>query len=135
MAKKINNIEEASRETASLPGKRTVKLTDGQDVVVWRLSWLKFEALWGELSSLLATLLAEGAEADAARMASELAGAPQFIVKLVSLSTNLPDTELARWGFDDVLAVGAEALQLNFVESSGVRSFFTALSAITQDAA
>ena len=64
---------------------------------------------------------------------AELAQAPALTLKLVSLTTELAESELARLCFDDVLALAAAALELNFVQGAGIRRFFTALSALAAD--
>jgi hypothetical protein len=131
MTKAIDNINEASSALAQLPEKRDVTLPGGRRIVVYRLSWLKFEALWAELAAILSALLAAGEDLSPERIAAQLTGAPAFVLRLCSLSTNLPEDELARWNFDEVLALGAESLSLNFAESAGVRGFFTALSQLS----
>ena len=55
-------------------------------------------------------------------------GAPAFVLKLASLSTGVAEAELSGCCFDDVLAVAAAALKLNFIDSAGVRGFFAALA-------
>lgn len=126
MAKKPNNVNEASAQVAAMPTSREVKLAAGKTAVVHRLSWIQFEALWLELASIIAAVMGSGDELDSEQLAAELAQAPAFVLKLTALSTSLPEPELASWNFDDVLAVCAAAIELNFNEPKGVRDFFCA---------
>ena len=109
-----------------MPSSQEVKLSATKTVVVKRLSWIQFEALWGELASLFAALLGSGEELDLEQLATELASAPAFVLKLTALSTSTAETELAAWNFDDVLAVAAAAIELNFNQPKGLRDFFCA---------
>ncbi len=126
MAKKPNNINQASAQVAAMPSSLEVRLPGNKTVVVSRLSWIQFEALWTELAALFATVLSSGDELDTDQMAAELSGAPAFVLKLTALSTSTSETELAGWNFDDVLAVCAAAIELNFNQPKGVRDFFCA---------
>jgi hypothetical protein len=126
------NIAEASMQAASLAASRELTLPNGKSAFVKRLSWLQFESLWTDLAGLLAALAAAGeAPADEEVMA-QLSSAPACALRLASLSGGQAETELARWDFESVLALAAAALELNFVESAGVRSFFAALARLAQ---
>jgi len=128
------DIVEASAAVASLPGEATVAISSGEHVTVRRLSWLQFEVAWADLAILLSALLAAGEDAPAEELLAQLTGAPATVLKLASLSSRLGESELAQWHFADVLSVAAAAIQLNFVDSAGVRSFFSALGKLTQGA-
>lgn len=126
MAKKPNNINQASAQVAQLPTSQEVKLSGNKAAVVKRLSWIQFEALWAELASLFAAVLGNGENLDTEQLAAELSSAPAFVLKLAALASSTPEAELASWNFDDVLAVGAAAIELNFNQPKGVRDFFCA---------
>lgn len=123
-------ISEASAAVANLPDCCLVTLSSGRQVEVSRLSWLKFEAVWAELAALLTALLAAGEDAGEEELLARLAGAPSAVLRLVCLSTGAAEGDAAGWPFDDVLAAGAAALRLNFIDSAGLRSFFAALGSL-----
>ena len=126
------NITEASQAAANLNQQREVSLPGGKAAVVKRLSWLQFETLWVDLAGLLAALAAAGEAPSDEELLGQLAGAPACALKLASLSGGYAEAELARWDFDSVLVLAAEALLLNFVDGAGVRSFFGALARLAQ---
>jgi len=128
MGKHPTNIVDASRETVALPDCRSVALPGGRQVNVHRLNWLQFELLWTEVAALLALLAQDNSAEGDAQLAAQLASTPQFVLKLVQQSTGLGEQELAQWRYDDVLAVAAEAIRLNFTDSAGLRSFFLSAS-------
>jgi hypothetical protein len=128
------DIVEASAAVTSLPDEAAVAISSGERVAVRRLSWLQFEVAWADLAILLSALLAAGEDAPAEELLAQLTGAPAVVLKLASLSSGLSETELAQWHFADVLSVAAAAIQLNFVDSAGVRGFFSALGKLTQGA-
>ena len=123
-------VTEASAAVAALPDSLPVTLSSGQQLEVRRLSWLAFEAVWAELAALLSALLAAGEEAGEDELTARLSGAPAAVLRLVCLSTGAAEGDAANWPYDDVLAVGAAALRLNFIDSAGVRSFFAALGSL-----
>ena len=131
----LDNIVSVSSTVAILPSQTSLTLSGGREIAVRRLSWLQFEALWGELSELLAAVLSAEDGLAPEELASKLAGAPAFVLKLCALSTGLTEAELAAWAYDDVLAVSAAALRFSFIDSAGVRDFFGALAALAQPAA
>jgi hypothetical protein len=110
-----------------LPATIGVEVGSGRTVTVARLSWLKFEAVWADLSGLLAVLAGTPEEAGEDELLAGLAAAPQVVLKLVELSSGVGEQELADWPYDDVLAVAAAAIRLNFIDSAGVRDFSGAL--------
>lgn len=130
--KQPKDIVEASAVVADLPAEVTVAVSTGIVITVRRLSWLQFEAAWADLAILLSALLAAGEDAPAEELLAQLSGAPTAVLKLASLSSGLSDTELAQWHFADVLSVAAAAIQLNFVDSAGVRGFFSVLGKLIQ---
>ncbi len=125
-----STITEASAAVAVLPDSCPVTLSGGRQLQVCRLSWLKFEAVWAELAGLLGALLAAGEDAGEEELAARLSGAPAAVLRLVCLSTGTAEGDAASWPFDDVLAVGAAAMRLNFTDSAGIRSFFAALGSL-----
>ena len=131
VSKSVTNIVAASSEAASLSNQRTVQLPGGRSVTIHRLSWIEFEALWTELSALVAALLALDENAALEGIGDQLNMAPSFVLKLASISARCSEKELSAWYFDDVLTVAGAALQLSFAEGAGVRSFFTALSELS----
>ena len=132
MGKQITSISAASKAAGALCAEREVLLPGGRRVRICRLSWIKFELLWEELALLLAALLAEGDDSAAESIGLRLAGAPAFAIKLCCLSADMAESELSSWSFDEVLALAAECLSLNFAESAGVRDFFTALGRLSE---
>jgi hypothetical protein len=132
MGREPQNFGEASAAAANLPAERELTLPSGKPVVVKRLSWLQFETLWVDLAGLLAALAAAGDAPSDEELLGRLAGAPACALKLASLAGGFGEAELARWDFDSVLALAAAALQLNFVDGAGVRSFFGALARLAQ---
>jgi hypothetical protein len=135
MSETINNIHQASAATMLLPQSCEVILSGGNMLTVKRLSWIHFELLWNELAGLLAPLLLGSANTDSSASGSggsgqfgeQLVAAPGCVLRLVSLCSGLSDSELAAMSCDDVLALGAAALDLNFVQGAGIRSFFAVL--------
>jgi len=117
----------ASKAVANLPSSIQARVSRGKLVTVSRMSWLKFEAVWADLSGLLAILAGAAEDAGEEEMLASLAAAPQVVLKLAALSSGTSEQELADWPFDDVLAVAAAALKLNFIDSAGVRDFSSAL--------
>lgn len=128
----ITNIAAASAATAQLPASSDVRLPGGAKVRVARLTWLQFEAVWSELAGLLAQIAATPDAGDPQQLAQALASAPTLLLKLCALCTPLSDTELAALAYDDVLALAAAVLELNFIDSAGVRGFFTAAAKLPQ---
>jgi hypothetical protein len=126
------NIAEASLQAANLPASREVMLPNGTTALVKRLSWLQFESLWSELAGVLAALAAADEDGAANELAQQLSGAPACALRLASLAGGYAEAELARWDFASVLALAGAALELNFTESAGVRSFFGALARLAQ---
>ncbi len=126
------NYGQASVMAASLPHQREVQLPDGTIAIVKRLSWMQFEMLWVELAGLLAALAAAGEAASDEELLGRLAGAPACALRLASLSAGHSEADLARWDFDSVLSLAGAALQLNFLDGAGVRSFFGALAKLAQ---
>ena len=124
------NIVEASAAATSLQPARNVTLSDGSVCEVGRLSWIRFEAVWTDLAGMLNALAQVDAEAGTDELLAALAGTPAALAKLAALSTDRTETELAGLPFDDVLAISAAAINLNFVDSAGVRSFFFALGGL-----
>lgn len=120
----INSFSAASAATAQLPGQRQVQLPDGQALHVKRLSWLQFEAVWAELSGILGAVAGTPDNATPEQFAQALSGAPSFVLKLCALCTELAEAGLAALPYDAVLAIAAEAIALNFIDSAGVRRFF-----------
>ncbi len=94
-ASPITNITAASAATALLPAGKEVQLPDGVKVRVARLSWLQFEAVWSELSGLLAGVAAAPDSADPQQLAHALSGAPAFVLNLCALTTPLGESELS----------------------------------------
>ena len=131
----ITTIAAASSAVAALPQSRSARLADGRVLDVRRLSWLQFEAAWGDLAPLIGALAALPEQPSAEQLALALADAPGLVLRLCALATGLSEAELAALSLDDVLALGAAAVQLNFVESVGVRDFFAALLALPGAAA
>lgn len=126
------NIAEASRQAAKLSASRDVSLPDGRAATVKRLSWMQFEMLWVELAGLLSALAAISDNASDEELLGQLTSVPACALRLASLSAGYSEADLARWDFDSVLIVAAAALELNFVEGAGVRSFFGALARLAQ---
>jgi hypothetical protein len=124
----INNIAAASAATAQLPDSKQVQLPDGRALCVKRLSWLQFEAVWAELSGVLGAVAGTPENATPEQFAQALSGAPGFVLKLCVLCTEQSEAGLAALPFDTVLAIAAEALALNFLDSAGVRRFFAVAS-------
>jgi len=128
--KKPKDIMEASTQVAALPPSKIVTLPDGRHVEVCRLNWLQFESVWIEVAGLLTSLLAADADATEESVAAELNSAPSLVLKFAGLCTGISEEELSGWQFDFVLAVAAEAMQLNFIDSKGLRDFFSAASKV-----
>lgn len=126
------NIVEASAAAINLPAARMVTLSDGRACSIQRLSWIKFEVVWTDLAGLLNALAQVSADAGSEELLGALAGTPSALLKLVVLSTDLTEPAAAGLPFDDVLALGAAAINLNFVDSAGVRSFFSALGGLAE---
>ena len=124
------SINEASIKVMALPESRNIKLGNGETVAIWRLNWIKFEAVWAELTVLLSALTRLPENSGEAELINHLAGAPTAVLKLAAVSTNLPETTLTQLPFDDVLAITAAAIELNFISSAGVRGFFSALTGL-----
>lgn len=121
------DVIEASRVAANLPDHIQVDVSRERQVIVSRLSWLKFEAVWADLTGLLALLAGTAEDAGEEELLASLASAPQVVLKLAELTSGISERELADWAFDDVLAVAAAAITLNFIDSAGVRDFSSAL--------
>lgn len=119
------DIVEASAAVAGLPDSCPVILADGTEVQIQRLSWLKFELIWTDLAAVLAALLAAGDDATPEQLLGSLGMAPGVVLKLVCLTTGRAESVVANMSVDDVLEMAAAAIQLNFVNSAGVRGFFT----------
>jgi hypothetical protein len=142
MSDTITNIEQASAASVLLAQSCEVLISSGQTVSVKRLSWIHFELLWNELAGLLAPLLSASlpagagaadagpANAGVPQFEAQLAAAPGFVLRLTSLCSGLSEAELAQMDCDDVLGLGAAALELNFVQGVGVRRFFAAVAAL-----
>jgi hypothetical protein len=128
----ITDVIAASAAVIKLPSGIEVELSGGRRVTVSRLSWLKFEAAWAELAGLLTALAGAGEDAGEDELLSSLGSAPAAVLRLVALCTGEGEAQLAEWAFDDVLAVAAAALQLNFIDSSGVRDFSVALGGLAK---
>ena len=126
------DIAGASKAAANLLLHVEVPLSNGARVSVSRLSWLKFEAVWADLANLLAALAGTSNEANDEELIASLSSAPQVVLKLALLTSGKSEQELAQWHFDDVLAVAAAALRLNFIDSAGVRDFSTALGRLAE---
>lgn len=126
------DVAGASQVTANLPQSVQVHVSHGGQVTVRRLSWLKFEAVWADLAGLLAALSGTADEAGEEELMTSLSSAPQVILKLVMLCCSENEQQLARWPFDDVLAVAGAALRLNFIDSAGVRDFSSALGGLAE---
>jgi hypothetical protein len=92
---------------ANLPEYVEVQLSGDRRVTVCRLSWLKFETVWAEMSGLLAALAGAAADAGDDDLLASLHGAPAVVLKLVALTTGQSEQLLADWPFDDVLAAAA----------------------------
>jgi len=120
-------IAEVSDAVMQLDQSRTVRLGSGRRLEVSRLNWLQFEAVWPELAGVLGALACTGEDAGSQELIDRLLGAPACLLKLVVLGTELTEEEASRLDFDDVLLIAAALVELNFVETAGVRSFFTAL--------
>lgn len=125
-------VADVSAAVANLPTSVDVELSGGRRVTVTRLSWLKFEAVWAELAGLLAALAGTAADAGDDELLASLHNAPAVILKLVAACTELSEQVLADWQFDDVLAVAAAAMRLNFIDSAGVRDFSGALGGLAK---
>jgi hypothetical protein len=121
------DIIEASRAAANLPDHIKLDVSRERQVIVSRLSWLKFEAVWADLAGLLAVLAGTAEDAGEEELLASLASAPQVVLKLAELTSGISERELADWPFDDVLVVAAAAIKLNFIDSAGVRDFSSAL--------
>jgi len=132
---RLDNIVSVSAAVAAMPSEERVTLSDGREVTVGRLSWLKFEALWQELAPLLAALIAAGETPEPAALAAQLAQAPPVVVSLCLLTAPLSEAELAALPYGDVLSLAAAALRLNFAEGMGVRSFFDVLGRLANPGA
>jgi hypothetical protein len=100
-------------------------------VAIRRLSWLAFEALCQDLFTLCGPLLAQP-ELESDQLVLKLAAAPTLMLKLAALSTAIPETQLSAWDCDDILAICARSLSLNFIETAGLRSFFRVFSGLLQ---
>jgi hypothetical protein len=120
----INSISAASAATAQLPVMKPVQLPDGQVLHVKRLSWLQFEAVWAELAGMLGAVASTPENAAPEQFAQALSGVPGLMLKLCTLCTEMNDAGLAALPYDAVLAIAAEAIALNFLDSAGVRRFF-----------
>ncbi|MCC7477043.1 hypothetical protein IT575_01175 [bacterium] len=126
----VTSIHEASAAALLLPQSIEVLLSDGRQVSLRRLSWLHFEALWQELAGLLAPLL-EGGSADRAELTQALLAAPACLLRLCSLGSGIPESELAQRSADDVLALSAASIELNFIQGAGLRSFFASAAQLS----
>lgn len=128
----VTDVAAASAAAANLPAAVEVELSTGRRATVTRLSWLKFETMWAELSGLLAVLAGTAENAGEDELLASLESAPAVVLKLVVLSSGASETQLADWPFDDVLAVAAAALRLNFIDSVGLRDFSGALGELAK---
>ncbi len=131
MSNEIRDMAGASAAVARLPETLEVELGSGHRVKAGRLSWLQFEVLWPELAGLLTTLLraVDGEGADG--LPEVLAGAPACVLRLVTLGSDLAEGEAAELPFDDVLAVAAAVVELNFVNTRGIHGFFAAVGRLS----
>lgn len=129
----VTTMQEASRMVMAQPAKRQITLHSGETLTIRRLSWISFELLWQELCTLLSAWPA-GEELDEAALASRLQAAPQFVLKLATLSSGIPEIQLAGLDHGCVLEIAAAALQFNFVEGTGLRDFFGGLAQLWQAA-
>jgi hypothetical protein len=126
------DIAGASKAVANLPLHVEVPLSNGARASVSRLSWLKFESVWADLAGLLAALAGTAENAGEEELLASLGSAPQTVLKLAVLASGESERELAGWPFDDVLAISAAALRLNFIDSAGVRDFSCALGRLAE---
>lgn len=126
----INSISAASAATAQLPTQRQVQLPDGQALHVKRLSWLQFEAVWEELAGVVGAVAGMPDNATPEQFAQALSGAPSLMLRLCVLSTELTEAGLAALPYDSVLAIAAEVLALNFIDSAEVRRFFAVVGGL-----
>lgn len=125
MTKQPQDMVDASRDAATLPVAEQCTLPSGRKLTVRRLSWLEFERVWRALCGIISALLLADEEITEERLTSKLTCAPQVIGELVAVATQLEPDELSGWSFDDVLAAAAFAAQFNFVDSQGIRDFFS----------
>jgi hypothetical protein len=133
--KSISSINEASQLAAQLSTLAQANLSEGRSITIHRLNWLEFESLWSELSALLTALLAADEKSGPEQILEQLSSAPAFVLKLAGLAARIEEVELAKWNFDDVLLLCAAALEMNFVEGAGLRSFFTAVGKLAGEGA
>ena len=147
MPPSINTINQASLAAASLPETIHVALSSGVKLKLKRLSWIAFEALWPKLTELLLDLWPDSSGSAApqtgtaqveaepgpatldrsARLSQRLVGIPGLLSELLCHCSELSAEEIAELPLCDVLALGAAALRLNFIETAGLRDFFAAL--------
>jgi hypothetical protein len=129
-------IHDASRAAATAPRSIEVELSGGRRRTVRRLNWLQFSALWPAVAALISELTAGGGDnTEASGTGERLSGIPAFLSRLAVLAGDIDERELDGFDLDDVLAVAAAALELNFVSGAGVRRFFGAASHLVAELA
>lgn len=139
MSKEISNIAEASISVAqAAPLKGSLA---GTAIELKVVTWDKFQTLWndtagfiiGALQALMA-LDDPGGDPDIQRqlfqqIAPQLAGAPKVINCLIKCSAaNVTDELLASAAYPEVLDAAWKAVVVNFVHTTGLRDFFTAMT-------
>ena len=139
MSKEISNIAEASISVSqAAPLKGSLANTPIELKVV---TWDKFQLLWNDTASFiigaLQALMAlddPGADPDMQRqlfqqIAPQLAGAPKVINSLIKCSADgVTDEQLAMAAYPEVLDAAWKAVLVNFVHTTGLRDFFTAMT-------
>jgi hypothetical protein len=119
-SREYKSAAEASEATARYEP-RLVRLGDGSEVSVGKLSWLQFTELWQELGGIVGVVLAAGSAGSSQEVYDEvvrqLRQAPAVVGRLVDLTCSLSADEIGeRSGFGDVFAVGSAAIQENHGE-------------------
>lgn len=148
---KITDIKEASQAVAEFEP-TTVRLRDGSEVLVQRLRYIHFEAIWqalGGAAGVAVQALQNGGELGEA-LGSAMAGMPGVAIQLAGYSTQpdlfdedggpqpLTDHLLAvqrKWDMVDVLKVARTAIAVNFGSETAreMLGFFTdAISAVSK---
>ena len=122
-SKKVGDIDEASSSiTELLP--IDVKLTNGNTYTVKRMSWIKFQAMWAAITGMVAALLGDGSDIEGTLL-SEIAKAPDVMIKLITLSCPLTEADIEGLDdFADVFKLGRAALKVNFVDTKEMFDFF-----------
>jgi hypothetical protein len=135
----ITNINEASISILSAPPRKGALAGTAIELKV--VTWDKFQTLWNETAGFIIGALQAimalddpGGDPDATKqlfqqIAPQLGRAPHVISCLIKCSADtVTDELLGTAPYPQVLDAAWKAFQVNFVDTTGLRDFFTAMS-------